>query len=272
MKIFNTPTVSFCPRLLTALLVPLVALAPCATNAAVGPTRLQILAGDHVTSSPDAATGLVLRVQAVAADGSPVPGAIVRFNNVGPQSVEFAGGDGATADFTTDRQGIAETTIQRFLSGEGAYSIEAMMVSGAAAPVTLAVQAATPAHIAQQSGANQQGLYTHTPACNGGDGFTATSLPVAIRVTDASGNPVQGVRINWSSSLANPVTMQNCTPFSGGGCSTDANGVNSGFPFINYNIGNTCTTTFPSTYNLIATVNGTGISVSIPEKLKANTP
>ncbi|CAM2163186.1 hypothetical protein [Burkholderia cepacia] len=241
-------------------------------HAAGTAVQLQAVAGDHV--SVLTGTGPTLRVRAVAADGSAAANNVIQFRAANTKVVTFGSRGDVVARVNTDEQGYAEIPVGNLQSGK--YVIQAESLSGAAAPVTFTVSAVpasalVASRISINSGANQTGAYTHTPDCGAGSGFYATPSPVSVRVTDTGGQPVQNVPISWSANLPNALSMYNCTAFNNGSCVTDANGVNSGYPFLHYsyvqNGQNLCTSTFPSSYSIIGTVTGTGISVAIPENL-----
>lgn len=241
-------------------------------HAAGTAVQLQAVAGDHV--SVLSGSGPTLRVRALAADGSPAANSVIQFRAADTKAVTFGSRGDAVARANTDEQGYAEIPVGRLQSGK--YTIQAEALNGAAAPVTFAVSAVSASalvasRISINSGANQTGAYTHTPDCGAGSGFYATPSPVSIRVTDNADQPVQGVPISWSANLPNKLSMYNCTAFNNGSCVTDANGVNSGYPFLNYSYvqnGTTqCTINFPSSYSIIATIMSTTTSVAIPENL-----
>ncbi|WP_143331212.1 Ig-like domain-containing protein [Burkholderia aenigmatica] len=239
---------------------------------AAGPAvQLQAVAGDQVAVLEGSDHGPALRVRALAADGSPSANSVIQFRTADKKVITFGSRGDPIARATTDEQGYAEVQLGHLQSGPGKYSIHAETIAGAATPVTFSVFVAQATHISINSGANQTGAYTHTPDCGAGSGFYATPSPVSVRVTDDAGRPVAGVPISWSANLPNKLAMYNCTAFNNGSCVTDANGVNSGYPFLNYsytqNGVNYCTTTFPSSYSLIANISGTGTSVAIPENL-----
>ncbi|WP_128842266.1 hypothetical protein [Burkholderia catarinensis] len=234
-------------------------------------TRLKIVAGDNVAVLTGN-NGPTLRVRALAADDSPAAGSVIEFRAIDKKAVSLGSNGDFSARATTNEQGYADVPVGRLQSGAGQYLIQAEAVNGAALPVTFSVFAVQASHLSINAGANQTGIYTHTPACNGGDGFYATSVPVSVLATDDAGHPVQGVPISWAVNLPNNFSMNNCNAFSNGSCVTDASGVSSGYPFIGYNYiqngAHICTTTFPSSYSLTATISGTGASVSIPENLQ----
>jgi len=148
------------------------------------PTALEIVSGTPQQATVDATLPNPLVVRVTDDDGDPVPGAVVNF------MVTAGGGtlDGATA--TTGSDGLA---ANRWTLGptSGVQRVEARLAVGTGQPVRREFTAAA------APGAPATFTAVGPVSVSGSAGYDLAQ-PLAVRVSDANGNPVPGVAVGWT--------------------------------------------------------------------------
>ena len=154
---------------------------PLATTAPAAPlaARLAALSGAVLEGRVGEALADSAAVRVVDAGGAPVPGVVVSFAAVG-------GGTVAPAAARTDSAGVARAAWT--LGGAAAEQTLAASVAGVAEPVVLRARGvpSAPARIRAAAGDAQRGAAGE-----------ALADSLAVRVEDAFGNPVAGVRVRF---------------------------------------------------------------------------
>ncbi len=168
------------------------------------------LSGDSQSAPVQAVLPQPLVIQLVSAGGTPIPGRPVSFTvSRSDGVVEVMPNTGQTLTLTTDVNGKASVLFK--LGSRSGLGINQVSVTtpGAAGPAlfTESSTAGAPTQIHAVTGDNQRGLLGQSLA----EGFQAI-------VQDASGNPVQGVTVNYTAVGATDGTFDNPSPV------TDANG------------------------------------------------
>jgi len=172
-------------NLLLALAVPLAASCESPTGGGETkpgpPAQLSAVSGGGQSAAVGTKLSAPLVVRVTDAAGTPLSGVAVAW------TVASGGGSLSTATATTDASG--EARAEWTLGGSlGAQSATATVSGLAAVAFTAQATAGPPARVERVSG----------------DGQTATvgsalSAPLAVRVTDAAGNPVAGATVTWQS-------------------------------------------------------------------------
>ena len=156
------------------------------TNTAGNPASIDATGGTPQSAAVGANFAAPLVATVRDGGGNPVAGATVTFTApaTGPSGT-FAGGVNTA---TTNASGVATSAVFRANGTVGSYTVIAS-VAGVGTPATFALTNTTgsPAQIEAFSGTPQ--------SANTGTAFGA---PLAARVRDASGNPVQGVTVTFT--------------------------------------------------------------------------
>ncbi|HEU0077423.1 MAG TPA: Ig-like domain-containing protein, partial [Longimicrobiaceae bacterium] len=144
------------------------------------PARLEKLAGDAQQGAAASQLPLPVVVKVMDANGNPVAGASVAWRC-------SYGGSAAPAVSVTDVAGEARATWL-LGPGAGAQAMEARVEGSDAAPVQFSANAGVgaPARLEKVSGDNQEAVVTRPLA-----------EPLVVRVVDAPGNPLPGVKLAW---------------------------------------------------------------------------
>ena len=151
-------------------------------TALAGPaTRLVVSAGDSQTTARVTAVPIAPAVLVKDQYDNPVPGASVTF------SVLDGGGSVTGTPAVSAASGIATVGSWTLGSALGANHLVAAASGANTITFTATATLGGGARMAVHAGNNQT-----TPA------GTAVAVPPAVRITDASGNPIQGVRPSWA--------------------------------------------------------------------------
>ncbi|HEU0076168.1 MAG TPA: Ig-like domain-containing protein, partial [Longimicrobiaceae bacterium] len=152
-----------------------------AAKAKVGPpARLEKLAGDAQQGAAASQLPLPLVVRVVDANGNPVAGASVAWRCT-------SGGSHAPDVSVTDVAGEARATWM-LGPGAGVQAMEARVEGSEAAPVQFSANAGVgaAARLEKVSGDLQEAVVT-----------SQLPQPIVVRVVDAPGNPLPGVKVSW---------------------------------------------------------------------------
>jgi hypothetical protein len=151
-----------------------------ATAKAGAPARLEKLAGDAQQGAAASQLPLPLVVRVTDANGNPVAGASVAWRC-------SYGGSAAPAVSVTDVSGEARATWL-LGPGAGAQAVEARVEGSEAAAVQFSANAGVgaAARLEMVSGDNQEATVTRP-----------LPEPIVVRVVDAPGNPLPGIKISW---------------------------------------------------------------------------
>ncbi len=167
---------------LLAAAIQLATLAACGettVNEPLAAGSLAIVSGNTQTAAAGQALPAPIQVQVLGSDRQPLPNSLVSF------SVTAGAGTVSPSTATSDADGVVRTnwTLGK-LAGANAITATA---GTATVTITATATAGRPATVSIASGDNQ------TVAAN-----TAVTLPPAVRVIDANGNPVEGVAVSFA--------------------------------------------------------------------------
>jgi hypothetical protein len=158
------------------------AIAGCSSDpTSPGSESIAKAAGDAQTGVVGSALLVAPSVQVIDGDGNTVYGVSVVF------AVTSGGGSVVSTSATTDSSGIATSGTWTLGSTAGVNSLTATAAGVGGSPVTFTATGVAVGALVKVSGDNQTG-----PA-----GRTLIN-PIVVRVTDATGNPIGGVSVNFS--------------------------------------------------------------------------
>jgi hypothetical protein len=204
------------------------------------PDELVVMGGSGQTAQLGHPFGNPLQVALASSNGCPVTG------NLAAVDVDFsAPSGGASGTFAstgtsavvvgTDAQGVA--TAPPFTANDtaGSYTVHAKSADGTVALDLTNTAAGVPASITAVAGSGQQATVG-----------TEYSQPLQARVTDASGNPIQGADVNFS--ILPGATGAGAQLLGGGQATTDSNGIATSPPLL--------ANSSPGRFAAVATVDG----------------
>jgi hypothetical protein len=173
------------------LLATMMGLASCSGDGPTGgggsrvgpPSQLTVVSGDAQTAVAGSRLTSALVIKVSDAGGKAVSGATVAW------AVASGGGSLSASSASTDPEGLARVEWTLGTSA-GPQSVTATVASVAPATFTARATAGEPARLEKTKGDAQTGT---------AGGLLADSL--AVRVSDANGNPVSGATITWTVTL-----------------------------------------------------------------------
>jgi hypothetical protein len=215
---------SICSLLLVA------AVSGCSSDpTSPGSESLAKAAGDAQTGVVGSALLVAPSVQVIDGNGNTVYGVSVIF------AVTSGGGSVAQTSVTTDSSGIATSGVWTLGPAGGANTLTAAAAGVGGSPVTFTATGVAIGALVKVSGDNQTGR-----------GGTTLINPIVVRVTDATGNPIGGVGVNFS-------VQSGGGSLAAGGTQRQILSDASGYATITWNLGNTAG---PNTVLVFVTGNG----------------
>jgi CSLREA domain-containing protein len=156
--------------------------------------NLSALAGNNQSAVVHGRFGTLLEVQVTDPFGNPLPGTSLTFTvNTGPSGARafFAVG-GTTISIVTNAQGLAIAPILTANQIAGSFAVTAQVGTLSTTFDLSNLLPPAPATIAPQGSSTPQAALVTTPY----------NAPLAVQVTDAFGNPVNGVAVTFTAPFA----------------------------------------------------------------------
>jgi protocatechuate 3,4-dioxygenase beta subunit len=204
------------------------------------PDELVVMGGSGQTAQLGHPFGNPLQVALASSNGCPVTG------NLAAVDVDFhAPSSGASGTFAstgtnaavvgTDAQGVATAPLFTANDAAGSYTVDAKSDDGSVELDLANTASGVPTAIAAVGGSGQQATVGAEYA-----------QPLQARVTDASGNPVQGIVVSFS--ILPGATGAGAQLLGGGQATTDSNGIATSPPLL--------ANSSPGRFAAVATVDG----------------
>jgi hypothetical protein len=175
------------------------------TNLAGPASLVTLVSGSPQSATVGAGFGAPILVRVTDASLNPILGATVTFGAPAAGSASAALGNPTAV---TNASGLAQTTATANTLA-GSYAVSASIVAGSSVTATLTNVAGAPGAITVSSGSGQIALIG-----------TAFASPLAARVVDANGNPVNGATVNFLAPTSGATAS-----LSGAAATTNASGI-----------------------------------------------